>query len=537
MRLGTRVVFASVTATVVVALIVAPAIFASSMTAPSPSRDIDWYEWWHDDGELVLHVCNIGLLGTFGAGDGPSAEWPKASGYEHLYVAGPWIGAKVNGDSLVTTAAYAMEFRPKLDDPIFHVYAGTGYAPPGFRFHNDDGDSLIDEERLDGIDNDGDGLIDEDYGGISRQMYARTYFDTVDLGDPPPIEAHIPIGIEVHEETFAWGEDDRDDFVGVRYHITNISGAPLDDVFVGLLADPDVGNGTAMNWADDATGYIDTVAAPGLEGHYPPVRITMVYAWDFPGGDDGDWDGLVGFVLLGHPIDAAGVNAPISVEPRAVRTWGQAAGGPPADPASDAERYVYLSEPGIYLEDVEPKDWRTTISAGPFSNVQDGETFVVDFAVVCGAGMDELLEHAATAATIYKGYYHKKLGRQVRWALINDYIPTWNQSATGSLLAAEGRSGADSYGAVYLAPPAPNPFRNTCHFGFSIPTQAHVELAVYDAGGRKVATIVDAVLSLGMHEAQWNGRGIGNEEVAAGVYFIRLNTADTEISSKIVILR
>ncbi len=263
----------------------------------------------------------------------------------------------------------------------------------------------------------------------------------------------------------------------------------------------------------------------------------MLYAADSPGGDDGDWDGLIGFVLLGHPTDPTGMNAPVSVEPRAVRAWGLAAGGRPNNRSSDAERYLYLSEPGIHLEDVEPQDWRGTISAGPFSNIQDGETLVLDFAVVCGAGMDELLEHAATAATIHSGYYHKKLGRQVRWALIGDYIPTWGQSAPGSLLATEGRSGADIHGTVYLAPPAPNPFQDTCHLGFSIPSQAHVELAVFDAGGRRIATIVDAVLSSGMHEAQWDGRGVSGEEVAAGVYFIRLNAADTEISSKIVIVR
>ncbi len=532
MRTGTRVVLASVVA----AIVIAPVIFASSRTALPTSRDIDWYGWWHDDGELVLHVSNLGILGTFGSDDGASGEWPDGSGYEHLYVAGLWVGAKIDGDPHVTAGAYQTEFRPRLEDPIFHIYTGTGYAPPGFRFHDDDGDGLIDEERLDGIDDDGDGLIDEDYGGISREMYARTYFDTVDLGELPPPEPHTPIGIEVHEETFAWGEDDRDDFVGLRYHITNISGTPIDDVFVGLLGDLDVGFGEAMNWVDDTAGYIDTVAAPGLEGHYPPVRITMVYAADAPGGDDGDWDGLIGLVLLGHPTDPAGVNAPVSVEPHAVRAWWQT-GGYPGDPSNDAERYLFLSEPGIHVDHLEPKDWRTVISAGPFSDVQDGDTLVVDFAVVCGAGMDDLLAHAATAATIYSGYYHKKLGRQVRWALIDDYIPTWWQSAGGSLLAAEGRGGVDIDGAVYLAPPAPNPFRDACHLGFSIPNRAHVELAVYDAGGRRVATIIDAVLSSGMHEAQWNGRGISGEKVAAGVYFIRLHTADTEVSSKIVVLR
>ncbi len=529
MRLGTLVILATMTA----AIIIAPAACASSPTALMPDRDIDWYGWWHDDGELVLHVCNLGILGAFGSNDPPSCEWPQASGYEHLYAGGLWVGAKVDGDSLVSAAVYQIEFRPKLEDPIFHMYTGTGYAPPGFRFHDDDGDGLIDEERLDGIDDDRDGLIDEDYGGISREMYARTYFDTVDLGEQLQRDPHTPIGLEVHEESFAWGEDDRDDFVGVRYHITNISGAPLDGIFVGLMADPDVGTGTAMNWADDTAGYVDTMAVPGLEGHYPPVRVTMVYAADSPGGDDGDWDGLIGFVLLGHPTDEAGVNAPVSVEPRAVRAWSQ----PGSDPARDAERYHYLSEPGIHLGSAASGDWRTLMSAGPFSSVQDGETFVVDFAVVCGAGMDELLEHAATAATIYTGYYHKRLGRQVRWALINDYIPTWSQSAIGSLLAAEGRSGVESYGAVYLAPPAPNPFQDTCHLGFSIPSRTHVELAVYDAAGRRVATIIDAVLPSGMHEAQWNRRSANNEGVAAGVYFIRLNAANTEISSKIVVLR
>ncbi len=47
-----------------------------------------------------------------------------------------------------------------------------------------------------------------------------------------------------------------------------------------------------------------------------------------------------------------------------------------------------------------------------------------------------------------------------------------------------------------------------------------VTCAVYDAGGRRVATLFDGVLGAGRHEFDWNAA-----DLAPGVYIVRLEGA------------
>jgi hypothetical protein len=54
---------------------------------------------------------------------------------------------------------------------------------------------------------------------------------------------------------------------------------------------------------------------------------------------------------------------------------------------------------------------------------------------------------------------------------------------------------------------------------FSVPRVAHVTLAVYDARGRKLRTLVDQDAAAGSFEARWNGRDDGGAAVGKGVYF------------------
>lgn len=73
----------------------------------------------------------------------------------------------------------------------------------------------------------------------------------------------------------------------------------------------------------------------------------------------------------------------------------------------------------------------------------------------------------------------------------------------------------------------PNPFSSTTSIGFSIPETAPVALAIYDTAGRKVRTLVDAVLNPGSYTRAVDGSGL-----SAGVYFYRLSAGDLVATGK-----
>ena len=78
----------------------------------------------------------------------------------------------------------------------------------------------------------------------------------------------------------------------------------------------------------------------------------------------------------------------------------------------------------------------------------------------------------------------------------------------------------------------PHPVRDAAILRYAIPAGGDVHLALFDAAGRQVRTMVDETLRGGVHEVQFD-RG----SLAAGLYFSRLRSAGYESIRKIVIAR
>jgi endo-1,4-beta-xylanase len=76
----------------------------------------------------------------------------------------------------------------------------------------------------------------------------------------------------------------------------------------------------------------------------------------------------------------------------------------------------------------------------------------------------------------------------------------------------------------------PNPFNPETAIEFTLTSAAETNLAVYDAAGRLVRTLLDAPLSAGLHHAVWNGLDEQGLPAAAGIYFCRL-TADAQTTT------
>jgi len=83
----------------------------------------------------------------------------------------------------------------------------------------------------------------------------------------------------------------------------------------------------------------------------------------------------------------------------------------------------------------------------------------------------------------------------------------------------------------------PNPFNPETTIPYTVPEKSHVEIAVYNLLGQKVATLFDGVRKPGLYKAVWNGRDQNGREVGGGMYFIQMRAKNFHQNKKIVLLR
>jgi len=84
---------------------------------------------------------------------------------------------------------------------------------------------------------------------------------------------------------------------------------------------------------------------------------------------------------------------------------------------------------------------------------------------------------------------------------------------------------------------APNPFSMSSSIVFHSPGVSQVGLEVYDTAGRLVRTQDLGSSPAGQHSVSWDGRDASGAELSPGIYFIRLVSAEEEVSAKVVIMR
>jgi hypothetical protein len=365
----------------------------------------------HDAGELHMHIGNWGLFGSmpsanFPFSDAPSAEWPAGSGVEYLYSAGIWIGAIKSGVPAVTTSMWEYELRP-TDDPVDIIYRSSEGVLGGKRVPmpdaDDDRDGQIDEDWLNGRDDDMDGRVDEDFAAISDQMFS--YWCTDDQPVVLPIyPQHNPLPIMIRQESYQWEDDRFDDFVGVTFLITNIGSEVLEDIYIGVYADGDVGSrNTPDYWEDDERSFLNS----RIEcTDFGPAEVQMAYWYD-DDGDGGEAPGYMGVMVLDHPTDPSGQLAPEEV---GIVTYAAFAGdqsfGEGGDPTNDFERYELMSSETIERDASVPADYRQLIACGPFQILEPGETLSFTIAFVVGEGLDGMIANAASARIMYEGTWY-----------------------------------------------------------------------------------------------------------------------------------
>jgi hypothetical protein len=83
----------------------------------------------------------------------------------------------------------------------------------------------------------------------------------------------------------------------------------------------------------------------------------------------------------------------------------------------------------------------------------------------------------------------------------------------------------------------PNPTRTGLTISYNLTGTAPTHLRIYDASGKLVANLWDAARPRGRYVAHWNALEAGGGRVAAGVYFVKLESGESRLTQKFIVQR
>ncbi len=359
----------------------APEVVAQTGSCTSPTG-----EAFLDVNNVRARILNNGNL--FWRGSPHVYEVPKGGGAQAIFVSGVWFAGLVDGNLRAAAARYGNyelwtgplddNGNPPSDCSIYDkvwkvnradvvAFEGGASAPPDMAsWPTGLGAPTLAPAEGDGIDNDEDGDIDE--AGEMRSITAEVLqlplsqriSRVVDLagGERPEITGDQtlwwimndrgnthnetetpPIGIEVHATAFAFNQaGDIGNTTFYKYNVFYRGDVPLEDAFMGIFSDPDLGNFDDDYVGSDSTlglGYVynadDDDEGSGGYGPAPPAA-----GYDF---------------FQGPIVPSVGDTATVSGRtvpdfrnlPMTYFAFYNNAGGPFGDPGIGSDYYGYMS--------------------------------------------------------------------------------------------------------------------------------------------------------------------------------------------------
>ena len=88
-----------------------------------------------------------------------------------------------------------------------------------------------------------------------------------------------------------------------------------------------------------------------------------------------------------------------------------------------------------------------------------------------------------------------------------------------------------------LLPVRPNPFNPRAEIRFELARGGQTAVAIHDALGRRVRTLLAGERAAGAHSLIWDGRDDAGEDVGSGIYFVRLSGPTAARVERAVLLR
>ncbi len=521
---------------------------------------------------LKIWISNQMTLGlqAWGCGSGDcipvpphfGAEYPIGSGIEHLYGAGPWIGAKIDGISKVTEGYNGWDARKEilpqrgdtLRDRIWKTSLDS-LSHPNKKGIDDDGDGFIDEDELDGTDNDGDwNPLTDDVGvdGIpdSFEVGCTGGYDPVTNPDP----AYDNYDPSAHDSCRV-NPDSTHPLKNNRNRYTEKNGIPDH-------GEPYVDEDYAV-WSDNDLYCVatDTFNYPVIAGHIPMgVRVYQKsYAWepsisteafiiqayDIRNVGRRDWQEVsVGFFadMDVGPINVSGFSdrnyAAYDPTTRTAYTHNPVDGGSTplgitflgASMPLDSVRFVFrwydfTTHLGPGTIDSIIYKWMSCDSGSSCIDSNQSPTSVSDPKVYLG--ISGLTLHPGDAVKLY---YAIVSGYSISEMLDNAHIAQ-------TLYDSEFTVGVEDHPEIIphtfkLDQNYPNPFNPTTSIRFDIPKMSFVTLKLYNVLGQEIVTLVDEKKEAGKYEVIFDG-----SKLVSGVYFYRLQAGLFSETKKFVILK
>lgn len=338
-----------------------------------------------------------------------------------------------------------------------------------------------------------------------------------------------PIGIEVQTTVYGGTYGDwRDDVIYVRQKLINKGLHDVQDAYLGVWADFDLGNPT-----DDYIG-VDTVlqlfysynaTAKDLIYDIPPaagvvfLQLPLIPSPNHAVKIDCEWRRGYRFApLAGFQIHICADTA--YRDPR-LRTGGAIEmynnlrgyrwnGLPAIDPTTGKQtRFCVAGDPinkvGWTFDYFGAHDCNAIFSVGPFTMAK-GDTQEVVYALIAAQGIDRL----------------QSLQKLKLWT---KYMRT--ALCVESTLHADEKKQPES---VTLSQNYPNPFREQTTISFQLPERSRVRLRVFDALGREVETVVDREVEAGMQQVEVEAK-------KSGVFFYQLEANGVVLRMKMIVLR
>lgn len=275
----------------------------------------------------------------------------------------------------------------------------------------------------------------------------------------------MPRGLICDQYSWAWSDEDADDFVTMQFVFHNQGGIPITNLYAAIFIDWDIGN------AGQNTGSTD------------PQRNL---AWMHQSSP------YLGQLILDPSPDSTHLIANLALIDHSLYVY-------PFGGLPDSIQIQFMDGTIACDTTDRPYDWSLCTSAGPFT-LNPGDSIPVTFALVGGASLADLKAHADSAFLRYWGY-----------------VPGVEEHVSGL------PSGIRLYSAISYQ----RPF--VLHYALNQETSLHIK--VYNVVGRLV------------HTQKWpkvSGHGEVSfmlNHLSQGVYFVRVEAGEYNMTQKIILLR
>ena len=462
-----------------------------------------------DANEIRSSVTNFGILAR-DPGGGPGFEWPQGSGQKVVYSAGLWLAAYIFGSPRAAIADFGSEFLPG-QTTFDGEPADPGAQIKVYRVWKITQDDLVTPslDYLNWPSAQGAPLDTADKPLLLGDQTLFTVFNDAANGNHTQINGStLPLQVEVTQTLWGYNRPyEMSRVMLVKYHVHNRSRFRWPEFYVGLWADPDIGDpNDDLSGCDSSLnlGYVYDSFSEFKHEALPAVGV-MVLADSIIGIASPGLSAFAGFPLSEDPGSYWETLAYLRGTQRDETPW----------LCPGVTRFPFSGDPaaGTGCLDSDPGDRRIVVSAGPFDMISNSS---LDVIVAYLVGFDPAARTPADNVTALR-----RLARRVRDSWRADFadIPPLPAKVT-----------------IHSA--FPNPTTGAASVDVEVPGGASLQgFDVLDVKGRRVWTAPRLETRSGFARLSWDGRTVGGVPAPPGVYLFRVISDSGLLYARTVLLR